>query len=359
MRTVNHGDRWRRAVERFDDLGIDALLVTRQVNARYLTGFTGSNGQVLVAPEDGVFFTDSRYLEQSRREVPDLPADVAGGEFHRRVGDACRDRGLRRVGFEAAGVTYGGWRRLQAEDGIEWVPVEDLLERLRWIKDAEELHRIEEAQRITDEAFDRITGKLVEGITERQAALELDVAMRQLGAERLGFDPIVGFGESAAEPHHRPGDRPLRAGDVVKMDFGCVVDGYLSDMTRTVAFGDPGDRIREIHDVVLKAHLAGIEAVREGVTGGTADEAARKVVRDAGFGDRFGHGLGHGVGLEIHEGPSLRRDGEDVLPAGTVVTVEPGVYVPGLGGVRIEDMVAVEASRCRPLPRSPKELLIL
>jgi Xaa-Pro aminopeptidase len=359
MRTVNHDERWRRAADRFDDLGIDALLVTRQMNVRYLTGFTGSNGQVLVAPEDGVFFTDSRYREQSRREVPDLPADVASGGFHRRVGDACRDRGLRRVGFEAAGLTYGGWRRLDAEEDIQWVPVEDVVERLRWSKDPDEVRLIEEAQRITDDAFDRITGKLVEGITEREAAFELDVALRQLGAERAGFDSIVAFGESAAEPHHGPGDRPLRQGDVVKMDFGAVVDGYHSDMTRTVALGDPGDRIREIHDVVLRAHLAGIEAVREGVTGGTADEAAREVVRDAGFGDRFGHGLGHGVGLEIHEGPSLRRDGEDVLLTGAVVTVEPGVYVPGLGGARIEDTVAVEASGCRPLPRSPKELLIL
>jgi Xaa-Pro aminopeptidase len=189
-------------------------------------------------------------------------------------------------------------------------------------------------------------GKLVEGITE-------------LGAERIGFDSIVAFGEAAAEPHHRPTDRPLRRGDVVKLDFGCVVDGYHSDMTRTVAFGEPDGRIREIHGTVLRAHLAGIDVVRAGVTGAGADAAARAVIRQAGYGDRFGHGLGHGVGLEIHEGPSLRSDGEDVLPAGAVVTVEPGVYLPGVGGVRIEDMVVVEERGSRPLPQSPKELLIV
>ena len=359
MRTVDHVARRRRLTERFDELGIEALLVTRRVNVRYLTGFSGTNGQVLVTPMGGTFLTDPRYEEQSRHEVPDLPTEIYAREVHRSVGELCRAQALRRVGFEAAGLTYRGWRRLEAEDGIEPIGVEDAVERLRWAKDADELRLIEGAQRITDEAFDRVTGKLVEGITERQTAFELEVAMRQLGAERIGFDAIVGFGESAAEPHHRPGDRPLRRGDVVKLDFGCVVEGYHSDMTRTAAFGEPDGRIRQVHDVVLRAHLAGIEAVRAGVTGGDVDEAARAVVREAGLGDRFGHGLGHGVGLEIHEGPSLRAQGHDVLPAGAVVTVEPGVYLPGVGGVRIEDMVVVEDGGSRPLPHSPKELLVL
>jgi Xaa-Pro aminopeptidase len=196
-------------------------------------------------------------------------------------------------------------------------------------------------------------------VTERQAGFELDLAMRELGAEQIGFDTIVAFGESAAEPHHRPSDRELRRGDVVKMDFGCVIEGYHSDMTRTVAFGEPDARLREVYEVVLRAQLTGIEAVRAGVTGADADEAARTVIRDAGHGERFGHSLGHGVGLEIHEGPSLRSGSEDVLPRGAVVTVEPGAYIPGLGGVRIEDMVVVEDGGCRPLPRTPKDLLVL
>ncbi|MGH2764521.1 MAG: M24 family metallopeptidase, partial [Actinomycetota bacterium] len=238
-------------------------------------------------------------------------------------------------------------------------PIEDDVERLRWAKDPGEIALVERAQRLTDEAFDRVIGKLSEGVTERQVAFELDLAMREMGAERVGFDTIVAFGENAAEPHHGPGDRALRRGDVVKMDFGCVADGYHSDMTRTVAFGEPDGRLRDIHAVVLEAQLAGIEAVRAGVTGAEADRAARSVIEGAGHGEHFGHSLGHGVGLEIHEGPTLRAGSEDVLPEGTVVTVEPGVYVPGLGGVRIEDMVVVEGSGCRPLPRTPRDLLVL
>jgi Xaa-Pro aminopeptidase len=356
---VDHQARRRRLSERFDEFGVEALLVTRIVNVRYYTGFTGTNGQVLVTREGGTFFTDSRYREQCSREVPDLPTEIYDREFQGRVGQVCRAGSLRRLGFEAAGLTYRGWRRLEDEDGLALVAVEDAVERSRWAKDTEELGLIERAQGITDEAFDRVTGKLVEGITERQVAFELELAMRQLGAERIAFDSIVAFGEQAAEPHHRPADRPLSRGDVVKLDFGAVVDGYHSDMTRTVAFGEPDQRFREVHQVVLRANLAGIEAVRAGVTGGEADRAARGVVQEAGFGDRFGHGLGHGVGLEIHEGPSLRREGEDVLPVGAVVTVEPGVYLPGVGGVRIEDMVVVEPDGCRPLPETPKELVVL
>ncbi len=183
--------------------------------------------------------------------------------------------------------------------------------------------------------------------------------MREAGADAVAFDTIVAFGENAAEPHHRPTDRALRRGDLVKMDFGCVVAGYHSDMTRTVAFGDPGPELREVYQVVREAQAAGRAALEAGVRASEADEAARRVIREAGYGERFGHSLGHGVGLEIHEGPTLRDRSEDVLPEGAVVTVEPGVYLPGTGGVRIEDAVIVEADRCRPLPRTSKDLVVL
>jgi Xaa-Pro aminopeptidase len=239
------------------------------------------------------------------------------------------------------------------------VPTRDEIERLRWIKEPDEIAMIERAQAITDEGFERILPKLVEGITEREAALELEWAMRQAGAEGLSFDTIMAFGESAAEPHHHPSDRPLARGDVVKMDFGALCGGYHSDMTRTVAFGDPPEEIRRIHDLVARAQQAGIDAVRAGIEGKDADAAARRVIDEAGYGERFSHSLGHGVGLEIHEGPTLRTPSEDVLPENAVVTVEPGVYVPGLGGVRIEDMVVVTADGCRPMPRSSRELVVL
>lgn len=356
---VDHPSRRSRLDDRIEKLGVDAVLITRLVNVRYLTGFTGSNGQLLAIPGGGVFLTDSRYQEQSRREVPDVRRATYPQKLAAALAEAAAAERVRRIGFEAEGMTYRSWRELADLDEIELEPLEDEVERLRWAKDAEEIGLLERAQEITDAAFDRVIGKLAEGVTERQVAFELDLAMREIGAGRVGFDTIVAFGENAAEPHHRPSERSLRRGDVVKMDFGCVVEGYHSDMTRTVAFGEPEPRLREIHDVVLRAQLAGIDAVRSGITGGEADRAARSVIEDAGAGERFGHSLGHGVGLEIHEGPTLRGGSEDVLPEGAVVTVEPGVYVPGLGGVRIEDAVVVGADGCRPLPRTPKELLVL
>lgn len=356
---MDHALRRSRLSARLPDLELDALLVTRTVNARYLTGFSGSNGQLLLAPSDATFFTDPRYEEQARREVPDLRRGVYHGEFAPVFGQACRDLGVHRVGFESAGLTFKTYLELSGADGIELVPVGAEVERMRWAKDAEEIELVERAQAITDEAFERVLPKLVEGITERDVAFDLDHDLRLGGAERVAFDTIVAFGENAAEPHHRPTGRPLARGDVVKLDFGCVVEGYHSDMTRTVALGEPDARIREAYDVVRRAQAAGEAAVRAGVTGGQADESARSVIRLAGHGDHYKHSLGHGVGLEIHEGPTLRRASEEVLPTGAVVTVEPGVYLSGLGGVRIEDMVVVEADGCRPLPTSPKELIVL
>jgi Xaa-Pro aminopeptidase len=354
---VDHASRRSRLHERLTD--VDSFLVTRLVNVRYLTGFTGSNAQLLSVPGGGVFLTDTRYEEQSRREVPDVRRVIYPRKLVPALAEAAGSEGVRRIGFEAGGMSYRTWRELSELDGIELVPLDDVIESLRWAKDAEELRLLERAQEVTDAAFDRVIGKLVEGVTERQVAFELDMAMREIGAERVGFDTIVAFGENAAEPHHGPAGRALRRGDVVKMDFGCVVEGYHSDMTRSVAFGEPDPRLREIHGVVLRAQLAGIDAVRAGITAEEADRAARSVIEEAGFGERFGHSLGHGVGLEIHEGPGLRAGSEDVLPEGAVVTVEPGVYVPGLGGVRIEDAVAVGADGGRPLPRTSKDLLVL
>jgi Xaa-Pro aminopeptidase len=336
------------------------MLVTGRENVRYLTGFTGSTGQLLLAPGDSVFLTDTRYEEQSRREVSELEREIYPRDFRDHLARACRAREVTRLGFEAAGVTYKAFRGLQEALGdAELVPLEEEVERLRWAKDPEEIALLERAQEVTDDAFDRLVGKLHEGVTERKAAFELEVAMRELGADAVGFDTIVAFGESAAEPHHRPNDRTLRRGDVVKLDFGCVVAGYHSDMTRTVAFGQPSEAMASVYEVVRRAQEAGIRAVRAGIEGGQADEAARRVIREEGYGDRFGHSLGHGVGLEVHEGPGLRAGSTDVLPDGAVVTVEPGVYLPGEGGVRIEDTVVVTADGCRPLPRTTKDLVVL
>ena len=342
-----------------EELELDALLVTRLVNVRYLTGFTGTNGQLVAARGAGVFLTDGRYEEQSERQVPDLDRQIYPRGLARALEDRCRALEVKRLGFESAGVTFKTWQELGRLEGVELIPTEDVVEKLRWVKDSEELRLIERAQAAADDAFERVTSKLTEGMTERDVAFELEIAMRDVGAEALGFPTIAAFGENAAEPHHGPTDRALGRGDVVKLDFGARVEGYHSDMTRTVAFGDPDPKLREIHALVLRAQEAGAAAVRAGARGGDVDAAARSVIHDAGYGDQFGHSLGHGIGLEVHEGPTLRDGGEDVLTEGTVVTVEPGVYVPGLGGVRIEDMVLVGSDGCRALPRTPKDLLIL
>jgi Xaa-Pro aminopeptidase len=360
---VDHRLRRERLAARLDELGVDALLVTRLPNVRYLTGFTGSNGQVVVGVGGAVFLTDGRYAEQSGHEVPDLERRVYVEGRERHLVGACSDLGAERAGFEREGLTYGEWERLASADGPpELVPVTGAVESLREVKDVEELVAIGSAQACADTAFERVVlGGLRRGMTERELALELDVAMRLAGAEEEAFGTIVAFGEQAAEPHHEPTDRELARGDVVKVDFGSRVDGYHSDMTRTVAFGEPDPRLREIHGVVAAAQAAGIAAVRAGVPLRDVDRAARVVVEDAGLGERFPHGLGHGVGLEVHESPFLRwdRPEEDRLPLGAVVTIEPGVYVPGLGGVRIEDMVEVTEAGHEVIGRSERDLLTL
>ena len=343
---------------RLPELGVDGFLATRLPNVRYLTGFTGSNGQLILTASEAVFLTDGRYEEQSRREVPDARRVTYSTEFRRSFVEVCSDLGIRRLAFEATGLTYKTYQDLAAT-GNELVPSEQEVERLRWIKDSEEIERLNEAQAVADDVFDVITGKLAEGISERDLAFELDLALRRSGGDDMAFETIMAFGENAAEPHHHPSTRQLERGDVVKMDFGCVVEGYHSDMTRTVSFGEPPGKLREVYEVVRAAQQAGVDAVRAGLKGGEADEASRRVIRDAGYGDAFKHSLGHGVGLEIHEGPTLRTGGDDVLPEGAVVTVEPGIYLDGVGGVRIEDMVEVQAEGCRVIPKTPKELMVL
>ncbi len=342
------------------ELGADAFVVTRLPNVRYLTGFTGSNGQALIGDAGQVFLTDGRYTEQARREVSGMERVTYPVGFAASLRDACQGLGVRRLAFESAGMTVKEHADLTAKlDGVELLPADDAVDRLRWIKEPEELSHLEEAQAATDQAFDEILDKLAVGVTERQVAQELERLMKAAGADGLAFDSIAAFGENSAEPHHEPTYRALEDGDIVKLDFGALWAGYHADMTRTVAFGTPAPELVKIYNIVQEAQQAGVDAVRAGVSGGAVDAAARKVIEDAGYGEGFSHGLGHGVGLEIHEGPRVSKTSDDVLPSDTVVTVEPGIYVPGLGGVRIEDMVHVTAEGGRVIPSSTKELIEL
>lgn len=355
---MDHALRRSRLVDRLPDLGIDALLVWHLPNVRYLSGYSGSNAQAMVGANGARFFTDGRYIEQSRREVPDLDRIIYARDFKERLAEGCADLGVERLGFEREYLTYKSVQDLSEVAG-ELVPVDDEVGKLRWEKDAEELALIERAQELTDLGFAAVLEKIAEGITEKELALELDWAMLRAGADGVAFETIAAFGENAAEPHHSPTERSLKRGDVVKLDFGALSAGYHSDMTRTVAFGEPSEEMREVYGIVRSAQQAGIDAVASGISGKEADAASRSVLEEAGYGEAFTHSLGHGVGLEIHEGPTLSTASDDRLPMGTVVTVEPGVYLPGLGGVRIEDMVTVTEDGCRTLPTSTKELIVL
>jgi Xaa-Pro aminopeptidase len=358
---VDHTLRRVSAAAALPTLGLDALLVTHLPNVRYLTGFSGSSAELVLGQGAATLLIDGRYAEQAARESPDVVRRTClDGYLAAAVGAAAELGG--RIGFERDAVSFADWERLrEAAAGLKLVPTSGVVEALREVKDDEERALIAVAQAAADAAFDAVVlgGGLRPGVLEREACLGLEVAMRRAGADAPGFEPIVAFGENAAEPHHRPGARELRPGDVVTVDFGAAVNGYRSDMTRTLAFGEPGERLREVYDVVAAAQAAGVGGVGDGVVGGDVDAAARRVIAGAGLAEAFPHPVGHGVGLEIHEAPILRSTCTSLLRAGAVVTVEPGVYLPGLGGVRIEDMVEVTSEGRHVIPRASKELIVL
>ncbi len=327
------------------DAGLDALLVTDLINIRYLTGFTGSNAAVLVRVEgdaESIFCTDGRYETQSAAEVPDLPRQI-----DRPCDLALLAAASGRVGFEALAVSFSAHRGFltAAVPGVELAATENLVEELRSVKDAGEIDALRTACAVADRALAELIeqGGIRPGRTEREVGLDLDERMRRLGASDPAFETIVAGGENSAIPHHRPTARPLRTGDLLKLDFGAAVAGYHSDMTRTFVLGRPAEWQVEIYSVVAAAQQAGRRAAVVGATGGEVDAAARELITAAGFGPQFAHGLGHGVGLQVHEAPSLARGQAGIIRADMCVTVEPGIYLPGRGGVRIEDSGVVRA----------------
>jgi Xaa-Pro aminopeptidase len=335
---------------------LSALLVTKPVNVRYLTGFTGSYGALLLLHDRTLFFTDGRYRHQAAAEVPGVEVVIAPGDLIGAVGGVVRtaESGL---GFEPAGMTWGDGQRLRSGlPGQAVLPAPPLVEELREVKDERELTAMREAARLGGEALDGVLAGLREGVTEREVAVDLELALRRLGADGLAFDSIVAFGEQAAEPHHHPGDRSLAEGDLVKLDFGARVDGYCADMTRTVVLGKASQRQRDLYELVRGAQAAGLECLEAGVPAGEVDRACRQPIADAGLGDSFPHPTGHGIGLEIHEAPRLRAGSRERIAAGTPVTVEPGVYLPGFGGIRIEDLVVARPGGHELLTTTPKEL---
>ena len=342
--------------------GIDGALVTSETNRRYLTGFPSSAGVVLATREASYFLTDFRYIEAAKRIVRGLDC-IEYQKLFKPLGELIKRHSLRRLAVEDEGMTCAEFHRYS-----EMLPqvelcggmLDELLSELRLVKTPAELDKIKQAQALTDYGFEKILPFIRAGRTEREVALELEFIIRRQGAECVAFEYIVVSGPNSSLPHGVPSDKIIERGDFVTMDFGAVVDGWHSDMTRTVAVGECSSEQRQIYDTVLKAQQAALAVIREGLSCVAGDAAARQIIASAGYGDCFGHGTGHGVGIEIHETPRLSPSaGGETLRAGSIVTVEPGIYLPGKFGVRIEDMVFVTQNGCENLTKSPKQLIIL
>jgi Xaa-Pro aminopeptidase len=354
-------DRLRAA---FDQHEIDALVVTTLPNVRYLTGFSGSAAVLIVTQDLAVLTTDGRYRTQSAEQVQ--RAGAAGIEIAIGPGTEQRQAALAaleatnagRIGLEAANVTWSGqrsWADLLGGDKL--VPTSNAVEALRERKDAAEIARMERAAAIADAALFEVLPLMSQGVTEEHFALELDTAMRRGGAESTAFETIVASGENSAKPHHHPGSRRINGGDPVVVDFGATFEGYRSDMTRTFCVdAEPQGELARIFEVVQTSQAAGAAAVRPGIAAKEVDDICRRIITDAGWAERFEHGTGHGVGLDIHEAPTVSQLGTAILAPGFVVTVEPGVYVPGQGGVRVEDTLVVTEDGARPLTRFTKDI---
>jgi Xaa-Pro aminopeptidase len=346
-----------RLVELIAERELDQLFVSDLTNVRYLSGFTGTNGACLVGRDERIFFTDFRYTERAEREVGE---EWERPEAERELVPQITARMHGRVGFEDAKLSVRQLARLEAAVGedVDLVPAGDLVEQLRAVKEPEEIERIAAAAELGDEVFRWAVEQGLAGRTERDVARACEARLRELGAEP-SFPPIVAAGEDGAIPHAEPGDREIGSGELVVFDMGALLDGYYGDGTRTFATGEPGDEAREVYDLVLAAQLASLAAIRPGAAGKAVDAVARGMIAEAGHGDHFGHGLGHGVGLDLHEGPRLATTSEDDLREGNAVTVEPGIYLPGRFGVRIEDLVVVTVDGYRNLSGTSKELTIV
>ena len=340
--------------------GLDAMLITSEPGEFYAVGFHGE-GVALITPDKTWYYTDSRYIEAAQQQI--TGAQVAqlpkGVRYRDLVGDLVKEAGVSRLGFEEQYVSVADHTIWTENIEAEFVPASELLTELRQVKDENELAAMREAQRITDEALLEILNFIKPGLTESEVAARLTYIMARKGAERNSFDPIVACGPNGSKPHAVPGPDVIQKGQFVTMDFGCVVGGYCSDMTRTVAIGQPSEEMELVYNTVLKAQLAGIAVAKAGVTGKEVHEAGAKVIADAGYGEYFGHGFGHSLGIEIHENPGFHLRNDKPIPAGALLSAEPGIYLPGRFGVRIEDVIMLTEEGCVDITRSPKQLIVL
>ncbi|MBM2826864.1 MAG: hypothetical protein HW403_928 [Dehalococcoidia bacterium] len=352
-------DRVARLKAVLEEKGQDAILVSEGHNRRYLSGFTGSAGHLIISRKEAILATDFRYTEQAGLQAPDFSVTQVSGGIASWLADALSPLGIRTLAFDEGHVTFATYKELTkvAEKvGLELVPDSGTIERLSAIKEPEEVKALERAVALTDESFEFVAADLKPGVTEGEIAWRLEKYIREHGGEGLAFDTIVGGGPNGARPHHRAGERPIQAGEPIVIDMGAKVDGYCADMTRTICLGRADDTMRRVYDIVLGAQLTAEATIAEGMTGSQADGIARQIIEDAGYGDKFGHALGHGIGLEVHEYPRLGKPAQDVLKNNMVFSVEPGIYITGWGGVRIEDLVVMENGKTRVLSKANKVL---
>lgn len=338
---------------------IEALLITSQYNLRYITEFTGTAGLALVTQHKAYFITDFRYTEQAGEQVKEFDVVQAKTNLLEEAAELVKNLDVKSLAFEKDYVTYAAFLDYEAKIEAELKPVSGLIEKIRMIKTPEEVNILKAAAKIADDAFEHICKFIKVGQTELEISNELEFFMRKQGATSSSFDTIVASGLRSALPHGVATEKKIESGDFITLDYGALYNGYISDITRTVAVGEPSDKLKEIYQVVLDAQVLGVEKIGPGMTGIEADAIARDYIKSKGYGEAFGHSTGHGIGLEVHEAPGLSFKSQTVLEPGMAVTVEPGIYLPGIGGVRIEDDILITESGNERLTHSTKELRIL
>ena len=338
---------------------ISSFLITSSYNLRYLTGFTGTTGVALITLEEAFFITDFRYTEQAETQCEGYKIVQNHGPIFDVVADLVEEKELINLAFEEATVSFKEYVQLEMILEVDLIPVSGMIEELREIKDDSEIEIIQKACEIADQAFSHILTYIKPGMTEIQVANELDFHMRSLGASSVSFETIVASGLRSAMPHGVASEKVIEQGDFITIDFGCYYQGYVSDMTRTISLGEPSEKLKEIYQIVKEAQQKVLDIAKPGMTGAELDAVARDFITSKGYGEAFGHSTGHGIGLEIHEGPNVSKMAEKVFVSGNVITNEPGIYLPGIGGVRIEDDMLVTDNGIKRLTHSEKELIIL
>jgi len=338
---------------------LDAILITSSINRRYVTGFTGTAGVAIISLKDAKLITDFRYTEQAEDQAKAFDIVQHKQTLEAEIANQIKSLGIKNLGFERDYVTYSQYENYKTQFNVTLVPVSGLVEEIRLIKTNEELEIMKKAATIADDAFEHILKFIKPGVKEIEVSNELEFFMRRQGATSSSFDTIVASGFRSALPHGVASEKVIQSGELVTLDYGALYQGYCSDITRTVAVGEISSKLRNIYDIVLEANLRGVNGIKPGMTGKQADALTRDYITEKGFGDNFGHSTGHGLGLEVHEGPVLSIRSDKVLKKGMVVTVEPGIYVNGLGGCRIEDDIVITESGNERLTFAPKELIQL